>query len=654
MTEPLRPLLLLLVLTNIGFVYLTGSMGPMQTVLLGGLTLAAPWLHRLQGRAGYQLLWNGSVVVIFTLLLQHALSTGLLHMLEDGLLLAALCQVHLLNNLGPKQRPDLLFFNSFLIAFITSFFSQDVSWSVAFFCYVVTLVPALQLYIALPPRRPAAPALVRAVVRDGLRNTAVALAVTALVFAFWPRDFRRQGWLQDHLDLSRLTGMEAGFSEELRLDRAGVASTSERVVLRIAPQHGEPGEVPSHWRGATLTDFDGTTWTADPIDHQLNAHRADEPWQRRGNTWSRHQPGVGGVLQVRVLDSEVDRVFLPPAATEFELSPRLAVGIETRADGTVAWTRELGRGRRSLPPGYQVRCGASDRQRAPAIGDLARRRLLQLGPLELPPPLLALARDLHQRLPRGAGPAEITESVRRWLSENRRYALPGSPDAAHGLHEFLLGHGGGHCELFAATLALLLRVQGIPCRIVTGYLASEWNAAAGEIVVRRRDAHAWVEVLLADQGWITCDATPPAEQRSSDPSAATTWWSAIERRAQSLWAAVTGFDADKRAQVLTFLLQLPRALWAGLRGNAWAAGAALLLLGWWLRRRRRPRERTVRELCSAVRRCGLRLLPGETPRELLRRASAAHQLGVRRFERLTAAAAAHERRRYGIRPEVGR
>ena len=64
------------------------------------------------------------------LLVHHATTTGLLHMLEDGLMLAILCQVHLLNNIGQRQRPDLTFFNSFLIVFVTSFFAPDLWWSI--------------------------------------------------------------------------------------------------------------------------------------------------------------------------------------------------------------------------------------------------------------------------------------------------------------------------------------------------------------------------------------------------------------------------------------------------------------------------------------------------------------------------------------------
>ena len=64
--------------------------------------------------------------------LRLALTSGAAHLLEDGLLLATLAQVHLLNNVGRLQKPDILFFNSFLIAIVTSFLSVDVGYSIVF------------------------------------------------------------------------------------------------------------------------------------------------------------------------------------------------------------------------------------------------------------------------------------------------------------------------------------------------------------------------------------------------------------------------------------------------------------------------------------------------------------------------------------------
>ena len=149
-----------------------------------------PLLARWRRRIWYRITWNVAVLCAFTFLLQHAINTGLLHMLEDGLLLAALCQVHLMNNIGPRQKPDLLFFNSFLIAFVTSFFSRDLAWSLCFLAYVVVLVPALQIYVTLghlasPPR-----GSTRALLADSAKRTAVAVLATASLFLLWPRDFQ--------------------------------------------------------------------------------------------------------------------------------------------------------------------------------------------------------------------------------------------------------------------------------------------------------------------------------------------------------------------------------------------------------------------------------------------------------------------------------
>ena len=46
----------------------------------------------------------------------------------------------------------------------------------------------------------------------------------------------------------------------------------------------------------------------------------------------------------------------------------------------------------------------------------------------------------------------------------------------------------------ASALALMLRSQGIPSRLVLGYRCDEWDAAGKFYQVRQTQAHAWVEV----------------------------------------------------------------------------------------------------------------------------------------------------------------
>ncbi len=77
------------------------------------------------------------------------------------------------------------------------------------------------------------------------------------------------------------------------------------------------------------------------------------------------------------------------------------------------------------------------------------------------------------------------------------------------LEEFLFVYKSGHCELFASAMVLMLRSQGIPSRLVTGFLGAELNPLEGYYVVRQQNAHAWVEAYTENRGWQVYDPTPP-------------------------------------------------------------------------------------------------------------------------------------------------
>lgn len=72
---------------------------------------------------------------------------------------------------------------------------------------------------------------------------------------------------------------------------------------------------------------------------------------------------------------------------------------------------------------------------------------------------------------------------------------------------FLLEQPDAHCEFFASGAAVLLRLGGVPCRYVTGFVVHEENRFSHEWVARNRDAHAWVEAWDEERGWVTVEAT---------------------------------------------------------------------------------------------------------------------------------------------------
>lgn len=69
-----------------------------------------------------------------------------------------------------------------------------------------------------------------------------------------------------------------------------------------------------------------------------------------------------------------------------------------------------------------------------------------------------------------------------------------------------LTEGRGYCVHFATAGALLLRMQGIPARYASGYVADLDNQ--GLAMVLDSDAHAWVEVYINGYGWHPVEMTP--------------------------------------------------------------------------------------------------------------------------------------------------
>ena len=94
------------------------------------------------------------------------------------------------------------------------------------------------------------------------------------------------------------------------------------------------------------------------------------------------------------------------------------------------------------------------------------------------------------------------------------------------IEAFVSDHRAGHCEYFASALAIMLRTQGIPSRLVVGYMGGEYNTFGKYFTVREEHAHAWVEAYLEpDQipvnfrtndaspsgAWLRLDPTPPGD-----------------------------------------------------------------------------------------------------------------------------------------------
>ncbi|HEX2415804.1 MAG TPA: transglutaminase-like domain-containing protein, partial [Thermoleophilaceae bacterium] len=175
--------------------------------------------------------------------------------------------------------------------------------------------------------------------------------------------------------------------------------------------------------------------------------------------------------------------------------------------------------------------------------------------------------DLAQRLTADQPNAyAAVKSVEQYLQSNYTYSerVPTRPIPLMG---FLYQERRGYCQQFSGTMALMLRMAGIPARVAAGFSPGSYNKDTDEYRVRDLDAHSWVEVWFQGIGWVPFDPTParsPAQSQSSALATSAAVGDAGEVRRQGV-AAERGSDTGG-------------ALGSEGGGNGWLVPVLLLLL----------------------------------------------------------------------------
>ncbi|MBC7288853.1 MAG: DUF4129 domain-containing protein, partial [Armatimonadetes bacterium] len=151
-----------------------------------------------------------------------------------------------------------------------------------------------------------------------------------------------------------------------------------------------------------------------------------------------------------------------------------------------------------------------------------RAACLQLPP-DLPPRVKKLAWQIAGK---STAPSARVSALATYLRDNYTYdPFPPLPPRRQGdpTDYFLFVSKRGYCAHFASALALMCRAIGYPARVVSGFLGTEFVGGArdksGAYLVRAKDAHAWVEVYLPGEGWVSFDPTPPRPPGPSEVAA---------------------------------------------------------------------------------------------------------------------------------------
>ena len=292
----------------------------------------------------------------------------------------------------------------------------------------------------------------------------------------------------------------------------GVWTSDDTPVLSIT---GSPDAPRLKWRAVAYDRLVGNQWSrTETVDVEIPA--GQDPLA-----------GTGEIPTESVATSEVSFVVRGASGT---LGVLVAPGMVATVDRTTRLTL-VKEGAETWFAGARVDGATSyaATARVPVVTEgvenaLTENRLRATGP-DYPADLRAVYLDLQ---PGTAGP-----DVRALLATILEAAKPRNAyDTARAIESYLADPGNftydtdvldvdcgdrgvadcfavsrrGYCEHFATTMVMMLRVQGIPARLVEGYLPGDRDAAGGEII-RRSRAHAWVEAWFPGYGWVDFDPT---------------------------------------------------------------------------------------------------------------------------------------------------
>lgn len=365
-----------------------------------------------------------------------------------------------------------------------------------------------------------------------------------------------------------------GFSDRVELGRIGEIQQSASVVMHIRIDGDDRGSFDLKWRGVALSHFDGRSWSNNrderPLFPRLDGLFVLPP--RAGGHSSSPRP-----IHYRVVMEPVGMNVFFLAATPESLEGNY---------GHVAI--DDGGGVFNLDPEHPV-------NRYQATSDIAQTSAssLRSAGRAYPPDILSNYLGLpalDSRIPELA--RQITASTNNdydraaaletYLRTHFGYSLQLSRTVPHDpLANFLFERKQGHCEYFASSMAVMLRILGIPSRVVNGFRTGEFNDLTSQYVVRASNAHSWVEAYFPGHGWVDFDPTPGAS------IAAPTGWSRISMYADamaSFWREwIVNYDV---------VHQQALAVSAGSRSRHWFS----VLRRWW--------HRQYELLMAAARRSG--------------------------------------------------
>lgn len=320
-----------------------------------------------------------------------------------------------------------------------------------------------------------------------VRLSLQALPLTLILFLLFPR-LSAPLWSLG-LDPSKAT---TGISDSLEPGAISELVLNGELAFRARFEGTPPAADQLYWRGPVLWETDGRRWSvgqdiastapagalveaARPIDYEVTLEPTDQRW----------------LFALDLPDSVPEEAFLSP---DHQLIARQVVSAVKR---------------------YRVTSALDYRTASPNPARLAAG--LQV-PDNVTPRMRRLVEEWRSRSQSDL--ALVQAGLQFFNRESFHYTLMPPRLGANPTDEFLFETQRGFCEHYASSFAVLMRLAGVPSRIVLGYLGGELNRVGGYHMVWQSDAHAWVEVLIEGRGWVRVDPTAAVDPSRVDNSGA--------------------------------------------------------------------------------------------------------------------------------------
>ena len=278
--------------------------------------------------------------------------------------------------------------------------------------------------------------------------------------------------------LNRAYGNRTGMSDSLSPGSISSLALSNEAAFRVEFPDGDmPAASNLYWRGGVFSSGRGMSWMS---------AKSDALW---------HPPeGLGGVgiRQRIILQPHGGRwIFALDRPARAPRGTRMVAGSVLLADQAV-YSAFL----------YEVTSRTASRE--VELPSRERKTCLQL-PNDVSPQIRALVQSWTSKA--SDSRTVVSAAMRYFHDQNFKYSLSPGEYGPNALDEFMFVRRSGFCEHYAAAFATLMRVAGIPSRVVVGYQGGEFNSLGNYLLVRQSDAHAWCEIWAQGKGWERVDPT---------------------------------------------------------------------------------------------------------------------------------------------------